>query len=1071
MTMTEDDWEHHTLDTLAELGWTFRTGTEIAPGSGERERWSDLHIPGRMLAALRSLNPQVPPQYLQQALGDIVRVSSTDAVTENHRIHRWYVEGYRDITYLDGDGRERTPTISLISPDPSRNDWLVANQVTVRTTEHRRRFDVVLYCNGMPVSVVELKQAGRSGADPAAAYRQLQTYLKEFPTAFRFAVFNLASDGISALYGTPFTPLHHWAPWNVDESGVPVAADTNALEVALHGLYDHLRFLQLTRSYVAFDEGDHGLGKRIAKPHQYFAVSKAVGATSKAVHSNGKAGVVWHTQGSGKSLEMELYANQVLRSTALSNPTVVVITDRNELDGQLFSGFQRSRLLPEKPSQIRRRSELRRELTDRRSGGILFTTLQKFGMSKAERDGGMHDHPLLSDRHNIIVVVDEAHRSHYDDLDGYAAHLKHALPNATLIAFTGTPISQDERDTQAVFGEYIDIYDLTRAVADKATVPVYFEPRLIRLTRPDGVSDDDLDRAADEATALLDDTERTRVEASVTVLNAAYGAPARIEKLAADLVAHWELRRDAVRSLIEVPGKAMIVGNTREICAKLYEAIVALRPDWHSDDIHTGRIKVVYSGDASDSELIRRHERRESENKVIKERIKRAKDELELVIVKDMMLTGFDAPPLHTLYLDRPIKGALLMQTLARVNRTYKGKDSGLLVGYAPLADNLQQALAEYTAQDQQEKPVGKDLDDAVQLVRDLVARIDATLAGTNWRSRLDRNRKITWSDAAQQVANHLRSPATPGNTPAPGDDPEHFVSLQDRFRRDSRALGKAWAVCVGRVTDDGADGLARLRRDVQFYEEVRVYMAEFDAAAARAAGRPIPEDIERLLASLIADNTVSGEVLDIYAAAGLSRPELSELTPAYVTEAQQAKNPQLAIEALRNLVVEESVKATRSNVTRQRAFSERVTTLMAKYTNQQLTAAEVIAELVAMARDVMAEAGRGQQFEPALGESELALYDTLAQNESAMDVMGDDVLAAIARELMVVVRRDRRTDWTVRDDVRAKLRSSIKRLLVKYKYPPDKQPGAITAVMEQMELMAPEDETPEHSESEDDTE
>ena len=425
--------------------------------------------------------------------------------------------------------------------------------------------------------------------------------------AFRYSVFVIASDGLHARYGTIFTPLHHFSPWNVDDDGAvvdPGATDVDGnpisgLEWALYGLANQERFLQLQRSFTAFDEGAEGLAKRIAKPHQYFAVTKAVGSTIEAVDSDGKAGVVWHTQGSGKSMEMELYTNLVMRHPRLLNPTVVVITDRKELDGQLFQGFQVSRLLPEQPRQITRRSELRDELTSRTTGGIYFTTLQKFGRSEDERRAGA-DHPLLSQRRNIIVVVDEAHRSHYDDLDGYARHLRDALPHATLIAFTGTPISFADRNTRDVFGDYVDVYDLTRAVRDGATVPVYFEPRLIKVALKESLSEEDLDRAADDATVGLDAVERAQLEKSVAVVNAIYGAPDRIRALAEDLVAHWEARRQAMQPLVEGPGKSLIVGGTREICAHLYAAIVALRPDWHADDLDRGVIKVVYSGDATD---------------------------------------------------------------------------------------------------------------------------------------------------------------------------------------------------------------------------------------------------------------------------------------------------------------------------------------------------------------------------------------------------------------------------------------------------------------------------------------
>jgi type I restriction enzyme R subunit len=817
------------------------------------------------------------------------------------------------------------------------------------------------------------------------------------------------------------------------------------LELAFYGLFNQDRFLQLQRSFTAFDEDSkNGLVKRIAKPHQYFAVNKAVGATVTAVESNGKAGVVWHTQGSGKSMEMELYANLVSHQPKLLNPTIVVITDRNELDGQLYDTFNRSLLLPEKPKQIKKRSELREELSNRTTGGIYFTTLQKFGRSKDEREAGA-DHPLLSDRRNIIVVVDEAHRSHYDDLDGYAWHLKNALPHATLIAFTGTPISFEDRNTREVFGSDIDVYDLTRAVQDGATVPVHFEQRLIKVSLAKNVTQEDLDSAADEVTIGLDDAERTRIEQSVAVVNAVYGAPARLATLAEDIVTQWESRRDRMRPFIEVPGKAMIVCATREICANLYSAITAMRPDWHSDDLAKGRIKVVYSGTPADKPPVVNHVRRDSQNAAIKERLRNDDDELEIVIVKDMMLTGYDSPPLHTLYLDRPLKGALLMQTLARVNRTYRGKQDGLLVAYAPLADNLQKALSEYTQSDQNHKPLGRNIDEAAALTESLVATIRGLLTGYDFKAALNAGGPRAFVKAAHATVNYLRDAATAGNQVPDGEE-----TLAVRYRKLSSQLARAWAICGGSET------LAHLHPEVRFYEEVRVWMAKFDADDRQSRGEPIPEEIQRLLGRLIAESTVSGEVLDIYDAAGMPKPTLSDLTPDFVAKTQQASNPHLAIEALRKLLNEESTKATRNNVVRQRAFSERLTELMNKYTNQQLTSAEVIAELIDMAKEVAAEASRGARFSPPLNSDELAFYDAVAQNESAVAQQGEDVLAKIARELVAVMRRDVRTDWTVRDDVRAKLRSSIKRLLVSHGYPPDKRPAAIKLVLEQMESIAP---------------
>src|SRR5690625_1840715 len=1023
-------------------------------------------------------------------MAEILRPASSDAIAENKRIHDYLTEGYR-ISYV-ADGREHNPTIRLLGTTPEDNEWLAVNQVTVITADVERRFDLVLYLNGLPVVVMELKNAS-SAADIATAQAQIATYVRELPHAFRFCVLSVVSDGVVARYGTPFTPLTHCATGQPDDAaavvsptapghqaratdGITVTGDAaaTALDVLLDGLFNQTRFLQLLRGFVAFDAGEDGLTKRVAKAHQYFAVTKAVGATVAAVEGDGRAGVVWHTQGSGKSMEMELFAAQVARHPALRNPTIVVVTDRTELDGQLYDTFTRSRLLREQPRQVRRRAELREELSARRTGGIYFTTLQKFGLTTAERESGAA-HPVPPERSSTILLVDEAHRSHYDTLAGYAWHLKNALPNATLLAFTRPPVATADRNTRAVFGDVIAVYDLTRAVEDGATVPVYSESRLVKVDLADDLTPEEIDATADEVTTGLDDAERDRLERTVAVINAVYGAPKRMRELAEDLVAHWEARRDDMLELVRPgstslpdggahpdqpsspdggahpgqpssPGKALIVGATREICARLYEAIVTLRPDWHSEDLDAGKIKVVYSGTPADTGAVATHVRRDSANAVIKKRLKDPDDELELVIVKDMMLTGYDSPPLHTLYLDRPMRGALLMQTLARVNRTFRGKNAGLLVAYSPIADSLADALAEYTADDQGAKPVGKEVADAAAVARELVAQLREVLQGSGWRERLEAGRGSPrgWVDAVMGTLNWLRSPHTPGNAPAEGEE-----SLESRFRRLAARLSRAWALC-GRTEE-----IADLTQEARFYEDLRVWMGKLDAEDRQARGEPIPADVQRLLAELAAKAFTSEDVLDIYAEAGLGTVRIDQIDTDFAQRAKASKTPHLTIEALRALVASEARTATRGNAVRQAAFSDRLQEVMTRYINSNLTSAEVIAELVAMARDLAAEQDRGRRFDPPLDTEELAFFDAVAANPSALELQGEPVLAQIARDLVRIMRRDVKTDWTVRDDVRAKLRSSVKRLLIKHDYPPDKRADAVVLVIEQMESMA----------------
>ena len=968
-------------------------------------------------------------------------------------MHEFLTRGIRSVTYTDEYGAERNPTIWLINRrDPENNDFMAAHQVAVVDGEHRRRFDVVLYVNGMPLGIVELKKISNDGGGLKQAHGQLMTYVEELPLAFRCNVVCVASDGPGALCGTAFTPFEHFAPWNVDDDGHPVKQPAvqdvdQPIMLLLHGMFQHARFIELLFGYVAFARTEDGLVKRLAKAHQYFAVAEAVGKTIEAVRGDGRAGVVLHTQGSGKSMEMELYANQVLTHPSLGNPTIVVLTDRTDLDNQLYGTFQASDLLPEEPLQVATRDDLRAELANRRMGGIVFTTLQKFGRTKEERENGW-PHPRLSDRRNVIVIVDEAHRSHYDDLDGYARHLRDALPHATFIAFTGTPISAADRNTRDVFGEYIElIYDLTQAVEDGATMPVFYESRLIPLDLPAGVDPEEIDEQADEVTAGLDDSERERIQQAVAAMNALYGAPDRLRQLSEDIVQHWETRSAEMRKFIGVPGKGMIVCATRAICAGLYERIIALKPDWHSDDFNRGKIKVLYTGNPSDDRKIQKHVRRPSQNKVIQHRMKDPDDELELLIVQSMLLTGFDSQPLHTMYADKPMRGAALMQALARVNRTFRNKQDGLLVGYAPLTENLYEALAEYTARDQNAKPLGREVEDAVAKVKDLLAVIgQEILSGYDWSARRAIRGPKAHINAVLGAVEYLRDPKTPGNQIEEGEP-----NLAERFRHASSQLVRMYAIC------SSSGQLADQRADIAFFEEIRVWMARFDAEERKTRGEAVPPDIELYLKSLTAGAIEAGGVTDVYAAAGIGRPDLSHLDDAFIARMQEQRNPHLAIEALRRLIEQEMRRVSKHNIVKQQSFSDRLAELMRKYTNQNLTSAQIIAELVAFAKEVSADANRGSGFAPPLNSDELAFYDAVAQNESAVTEMGTTVLANIARDLVRTLRRDVTTDWVSRDDVRAKIRSTIKRLLAKYGYPPDAQAGATELVLRQMETFAEE--------------
>lgn len=1054
--LSESNLEEATLDGLFAGGWEPRAGASVAPGSGERKSWSDLALHDSLEKAARNLNPDVPVEYLQQAINEVLTAQSQDPLAENLRVHEILLEGYRGVTYVDDEGRLATPTIQFYSANPSKNRYLAVNQVTLRDQERERRFDIVLYVNGLPLAVMELKRSGALGTSSEAAYNQLQTYLEEFPMAFRFAALAVASDGVTARYGTPFTPWHHFARWNVDERGEVVDSDYHGevateLELVVSGVFQTETFGEIFRDFIAFQIHADKVIKRVAKPHQFFAVKKAVESTVEAVQSDGRAGVVWHTQGSGKSMEMELYTAKIMRHPRLANPTVIVITDRTELDTQLFEDFDASTILPEKPQTVATRAELREQLAQRRTGGIYFTTLQKFGLTQDERKA-QASHPLLSDRQNIIVIVDEAHRSHYDNIDGYAAHLKSALPNATMIAFTGTPIAEGERDTRRVFGSDIHTYDLLAAVEDGATVPVAFEPRLIKLERAKGVDDKDIDDAAEEATEDLDEADKERLERSVAVLSTVYGAPERLQELAEDLVVHWETRSQSMRPFIGGPGKALVVCATRDIAARLYEEIIALRPDWHSDEDDKGKIKVVYSADPSDPSLIKKHLRRRSANTAVKNRLKDENDPLEIVIVQNMMLTGFDAPPLHTLYLDRPIKGALLMQTLARVNRTFRGKQDGLLVAYAPVAENLSAAMIEWTTETgkQGQGNPGMEAKEAAVVVLEALDALNKLVGpdvGFDWRTIYRSDPKKGPYKAASQVTSYLRNPYSPGNS-VPNQP--NLRPLADRYKEITGRMARAYAI-AGSVED-----VQERHPEVRFHEEVRVWLAKLDAQDRVARGEPVPEDVKRLLGDIIITSTESDGVIDIYEKAGLARPQLGALTPQWMEEASSPSKAQLAIEALRVTLMAEMNRVAASNKVRRKQFSQRVNELMTRYTNLQLSAAEVIQELADMAEEVLMEARRGEQFDPPLEVDELAFYDLFSTEDISPEKMDDAEIAQIARELVEAMRRDVRTDWTVREDVKAKMRRNVKRLLRKNKYPHTQASQAVLQVMAAMEDMVP---------------
>jgi type I restriction enzyme R subunit len=770
---------------------------------------------------------------------------------------------------------------------------------------------------------------------------------------------------------------------------------------------------------VVFSDEPSGLVKRVARYHQYWAVNAAVASTVEASGPDGdrRGGVVWHTQGSGKSFEMLCYAAKMMREPAMANPTLVLITDRNDLDDQLFGEvFAPARILPEGPRQATSRAELRSMLA-RVSGGIVFTTIQKFA---PEERGDVH--PVLTDRRNVVVIADEAHRSQYDFLDGYARHLRDALPNATYLGFTGTPLETSDRSTRQVFGDYIDVYDLTRAVEDGATVRIFYESRLAKVRLPDEVRAE-IDADVAEVTEGHEVADAERAKTRWARVEAIVGSWERLDLIAADIVEHWERRR------ANLVGKAMIVGMSRRICVELYERIVALRPEWHADDPAAGRLKVVMTGSAADPQEFQRHLYPADVRRVLKARAKDPEDPLELVIVRDMWLTGFDAPSLHTMYVDKPMQGAGLMQAIARVNRTFRDKPGGLIVDYIGIAQNLREALSEYSPSDQEQ--AGVPIDEIVAVMIEKHDIVCGILHRQEWTS----DPMLAAEDRMNELAATL-----------------NFVladhDRKTRFTDQVLALVKAFALA------GASDKALEIRDDVRFFADIRSAIVKLDTEGV-PGGRGGTGELDTAIAQLVSEAVTADEVVDVYAQLGMDRPDLSILSDEFLEGLAADPRPDLQRVLLERLLADKIRTLRRRNVVQARQFSELLDDAIRRYTNRALTTAEIIGELVKLAKEMRAADARGAQL--GLRDDELAFYDAVCQNEPAVLELGDEVLKLIAQELVKAVRESTSIDWNLKDSVRAGLRAKVRRLLTRYDYPPDKEERAIQLVLEQAELLAEE--------------
>jgi type I restriction enzyme R subunit len=1004
------------LGWFEDLGYEVVFGPELAPDGANPERasYKRVILTGRLAAALHRLNPGLPAAAIADAVGVLTGAGAPGLLAGNHEFQRRLTRGVQ--VFWQQDGETCSDRVRLVDfANPEQNDWLAVNQFTVIGTKERRP-DVVVFLNGLPVAVFELKNAASETADVSAAYHQLQTYKDEIPELFRTNGVLVASDGIYARMGSLSSDEERFMAWRtIDGKERDPLGQFGELETLVRGVFRKEFFLDYLRHFIVFED-DGGLVKKIAAYHQFHAVRAVVERVLEASQpgGSGRGGVVWHTQGAGKSLEMTCLAGKLMTHPQMKNPTLVVVTDRNDLDGQLHGTFDMAaEVLGEKPVQADTRIRLREELNQRPSGGIVFTTIQKFVPGEDE------DYfPALTERDNVVVLCDEAHRSQYglkarineagETIYGYAKYLRDALPNATFVAFTGTPVSAKDKDTRAVFGDYVDIYDIEQAVKDGATVPIFYESRLVKLEMDSTVTAT-LDDEVEELTEGEEEAARARTKSKWAALEKLVSTKPRIETVAADLVQHYETRQDAM------VGKAMVVCMSREVCVLLYDAIVKLRPEWHDPDPEKGAIKVVMTGSASDREILRRHVYKPKVKKRLEKRFKKPDDPLRIVIVRDMWLTGFDVPCLTTMYVDKPMKDHNLMQAIARVNRVFKEKPGGLVVDYIGIANDLKRALQEYT----ESRGTGRPTIPASEMLLKLREEMEVA------RGMLH---GVDYSGFRVNALKPMRAAA------------DHILGLEDGKRR--------FADCVLRMTQAYAlcctlPAAVEFREEIAFLQAVRIILTKRDPTSA------LSDDAkEHALRQILSRAVVSAEVMDIFKAAGLERPDVGILSDEFLEDVRKLKEKNLAVEVLERLLKGQIKSRFGSNVVQSRKFSELLQDSLTRYRNRAIETAQVIEELIAMAKQFKAAANRGEEL--GLSRDEMAFYDALAANEASVRELGDDTLRKIARELTERLRASNSVDWYVRESVRAKLRLMVKTILKKYKYPPDGQERATETVLEQ---------------------
>jgi type I restriction enzyme R subunit len=1048
----ESHVEEAALSWLAELGYTTANGLDIGPDGtkSERSNYGDVVLAERLRAAIARLNPTLTPETRAEVLAKLTQAETPALIEENRRLHRYLVEGVPvEVRRADGSiGGEQARLLDFDKPDA--NDWLAVNQFTVIENKANRRPDVVIFVNGLPLGVIELKNPGDENATLDGAFNQLQTYKTQIGSLFRTNATLVISDGIAARIGSLTAERERFMPWRTVTGDDLAPKGTPELETVLKGVFDKRRFLDLIKDFIVFGDTGTGVSKILAGYHQFHAVREAVARTLAATSPDGdrKVGVIWHTQGSGKSLLMAFYAGQIVKHPALANPTLVVLTDRNDLDDQLFGTFSMCKdLLRQTPMQAEDREHLRR-LLDRPSGGVIFTTLQKFAP-----DDGTTEHPLLTDRRNVVVIADEAHRSQYgfrakvaaktgDISYGFAKYLRDALPHASFIGFTGTPIEKEDANTPVVFGSYIDIYDISRAVEDGATVPIYYESRLARIE----LDEDEKPKIDAEVAELTEDeaaSEQERLKRKWASVEALVGAEKRLALVADDLVKHFEARVAAL------DGKGMIVCMSRRICVALYDAIVKLRPQWHSNDDEAGAIKVVMTGAASDPPSWQPHigKRPKTRRELMAKRAKDANDPLKLVIVRDMWLTGFDAPCMHTMYVDKPMKGHGLMQAIARVNRVFRDKPAGLVVDYIGIAQNLKSALGQYSSGDREQ--TGIDEAEAVRVMLEKYEIVRAmfrpdTKGGFNYRPALKGN--ATAQTRLAIMAGAIDWVLTLQQADAAKETTEEGKKRAHRRYADAvLALSKAFALAAA------SDEARKIREEVGFFQAIRAALVK----SVPGDGKKSAAERELAIQQIVSRAVVSTEIVDIMKAAGFESPDISVLSDEFLAEVRQSEKKNLAIEALKKLINGEVRSQSKRNVTQSKAFTERLEAAIVRYHANALTTAQVLEELIQLAKDIRAARQRGE--ESGLSDEEIAFYDALAESESARQVMGEPALRVIAHELVASIKGSVSVDWMHRDTARARMRVLVKRILRKHGYPPDLQDAAVQNVLQQAEALSAE--------------